>query len=176
MAVSTAVSEFVWTAEVFERAGQAGVIPGHADLIEGVVYLMAPQGTAHAWAIHALTQASRAVPESFRVGVQLPVRLAESTELEPDLYVARGPWERYRSGHPGADDVELVVEVSDTTLSYDTSIKLTAYRRYGVAEVWIIDLNGRRVVRYLGDQEGEVVTEGSIVHPCGLAVALNDLW
>lgn len=172
----SAVSEFVWTAEAFEHAGATGVIPGRADLIEGVVYLMSPQGAGHARAVRALTQASRAVSESFRVGIQLPVRLAESTEPEPDVYVARGPEERYRSAHPGPDDLVLVVEVSDATLVYDMTTKLTAYRNYGVAEVWIIDLNGRRVLRYLRDEEPVEITAGSIAHSCGLVLDLDALW
>lgn len=174
--MSPAVSEFVWTAEAFERAGETGVIPGRADLIEGVVYLMSPQGAAHRWAIYVLTRASRAVPESLVVGIQVPIRLGESTEPEPDLYVARGPWERYRSVPPGSDDLELVVEVSDTSLSYDMTSKLTVYREHGVAEVWIIDLGGRRVLRYLGDQEAVEVTAGTITHTCGLVLDLETLW
>jgi Uma2 family endonuclease len=42
----------------------------------------------------------------------------------------------------------LLIEVSDTTLDYDREIKLPAYGRAGVAEVWIINLNEAAIEVY----------------------------
>jgi Uma2 family endonuclease len=41
---------------------------------------------------------------------------------------------------PTQDDVLLLVEVADTTLQYDRTTKLALYARYGVREVWIVNL------------------------------------
>lgn len=46
----------------------------------------------------------------------------------------------YRGAHPTAEDVQLVIEVSDTTLKFDRGQKLALYARHGVPEVWVVDL------------------------------------
>ena len=53
--MSVEATTWQWTADTFERAGEAGLIDRHADLLEGVVYLMAPQTDGHAHAIRVLT-------------------------------------------------------------------------------------------------------------------------
>jgi Uma2 family endonuclease len=49
---------------------------------------------------------------------------------------------------PGPEDVLLVIEVSDTTLGYDRSVKLPLYARAGIREAWIVDLQGEAVERH----------------------------
>ena len=39
----------------------------------------------------------------------------------------------------------MVIEVADTTLKYDTEKKLPRYARFGITEVWIVDLNNRMI-------------------------------
>lgn len=146
-----------------------------SDLIEAVVHVVSPQGPDHARAVRALAKAARRVAEDWVVGVQLPVRLGPASEPEPDLYLASGPEERYRSTHPGPEDLVLVIEVSGSTLGYDPGTKLDAYRRSGVAEVWVVDQAGGRLLRFLPGSavEPQVVTSGVIGHHSGLTV---DLW
>jgi len=47
--------------------------------------------------------------------------------------------------HPTPGDIYLVVEVSDTTLAYDSGDKLRAYERGGIKEYWIVDLVSKAV-------------------------------
>ena len=49
---------------------------------------------------------------------------------------------------PEAADVLLLIEVSDSSLAFDQSVKLNLYARYGVAEYWVVDVEGKRVVTY----------------------------
>ena len=39
-----------------------------------------------------------------------------------------------------------MTEVSDTSLEFDLQLKARLYARAGIAEYWVVDLNGRRVV------------------------------
>jgi Uma2 family endonuclease len=48
--------------------------------------------------------------------------------------------------HPRPEEIFLLVEVADTSLTYDLGPKLTAYGQAGITEVWIIDAIRRRVL------------------------------
>ena len=56
----------------------------------------------------------------------------------------------YRQSFPGPEDVLLLIEVSETTLSYDRNVKLPLYARAGIPEVWIVDLTGEVIERHIG--------------------------
>jgi Uma2 family endonuclease len=60
----------------------------------------------------------------------------------------------YRASHPAAADVLLLVEVSETSLAYDRSVKLALYASFGVPEIWILDLGGAAVEAYREPKEG----------------------
>ena len=52
------------------------------------------------------------------------------------------------------EDVLLLIEVSDTTLSYDRGVKLPLYARAGIRDVWIVDLAGE-VIELYADPSGD---------------------
>ena len=55
------------------------------------------------------------------------------------------------------------VEVSDTTFDRDTGEKLQAYRAADVPEYWVVDVQGRRVLRHLlPDYRAEAFSEGAL--------------
>jgi len=76
------------------------------------------------------------------------------------------------------------VEVADTTLPYDTQIKLPLYARHGVPEVWLVDLPNRRFIIYrsptaAGFQDVQTLTDLSAVTPLllpGVTIDLSDLF
>ena len=47
--------------------------------------------------------------------------------------------------HPGAADISLVIEISDTSLAFDLGEKLALYKAAGIQEYWVIDLKARQV-------------------------------
>jgi Uma2 family endonuclease len=79
------------------------------------------------------------VPASCFVDTQEAMTVSNS-EPEPDIYVIRGPEEKYSDRHPGPGEVELVVEISDSSLSRDRGLKQRVYARAGVPSYWIINL------------------------------------
>ena len=52
----------------------------------------------------------------------------------------------YRQSNAGPDAVMMLVEVADTTLTYDRDVKLQLYARHGIPEVWLVDLNGHLII------------------------------
>lgn len=53
---------------------------------------------------------------------------------------------------PRPEDILLLIEVCDTSFSRDRRVKVPLYARAGVAEVWLIDVNGECLYRFLDPQ------------------------
>lgn len=77
--------------------------------------------------------------------VTMPV---SGTEPEPDVLVVRGRSGDFSDHHPGPRDVALLVEVSDSSLSGDRTIKKRLYATDRVAVYWIVNLQTLRIEVY----------------------------
>jgi Uma2 family endonuclease len=69
-----------------------------------------------------------------------------SNEPEPDLIVLRREWSTFVLANPQPEDVQLLVEISDSTLNYDLSVKAALYARARIVEYWVLDVNGRHLI------------------------------
>jgi len=85
---------------------------------------------------------------------QNPVRLDDDSRPQPDLALLRPPAGRYRAQLPGPADVFLLIEISDTTLTYDRDRKLPLYAKAGIPETWLVDVNGEQVFAYRQPENG----------------------
>jgi Uma2 family endonuclease len=133
-----------WTVAEFHRAADAGVFgpEERLELIEGEIFRMSPQNRPHMVAVRLALSALEAIFQAgWVVFVQMPLSLGETSQPEPDLWVARGEARDYIDGRPVT--AELVVEVSDTTLGFDRTQKAALYARAGVADYWILNLPER---------------------------------
>jgi Uma2 family endonuclease len=139
-----------FTVEEFHRMAEVGLLKpdDRVELIEGEVYEMSPIGEQHISAVIALTDAFAplTVQGGAHVSVQNAVLLNRITEVYPDVTLLRRRQDRYRSRKPGPTDVFHIVEVSDTTLRFDLQVKLPLYARADIAEVWVVDLQDRRLI------------------------------
>jgi Uma2 family endonuclease len=144
--------------DVYYRMAEAGILtdPRHVELIDGEIIDMAAIGSPHAAVTNRLVRGfARAAAESLTLmSVQSPLRLDPYNEPQPDLMLLRSRADDYRATHPSAADVLLLIEVSETYLAYDRGIKLALYAKFGVPEVWIIDLPGSAVEVYREPKEG----------------------
>jgi len=131
------------TVDEYARMAEVGLLAPDArtELIEGEIIDMALQKSRHAYEVGELTtRLIEVVARRARVRCQLPLRLSDRNEPEPDVAVLRSREDGYAGAHPTPADVLLLIEVADTSARYDREIKLPLYARHGVAEVWIIDL------------------------------------
>ena len=112
------------------------------ELIEGEIVDMSPIGSSHAGCVNKLLALlPRALSaDAVIVSAQNPLHLSEYSEPQPDLSVLRARDDFYTASHPTAADVVLVIEVADTSLTYDRRTKLPLYARSGIAEAWLVDL------------------------------------
>lgn len=97
---------------------------------------MPPVGSRHAGKVSRLAEKlTAAVGERAIVRVQSPIRLGDDSEVEPDIAVVLRRADYYEGAHPGARDVLLLVEISDSTLLYDRDVKARLYARHGMPEL-----------------------------------------
>jgi Uma2 family endonuclease len=73
------------------------------------------------------------------VWMQNSLVLGEDTEPQPDIVVLRRRPVPYKDREAGPEDALLVVEVADSSLAYDRTIKMRLYAEAGVAEYWVVD-------------------------------------
>ena len=67
-----------------------------------------------------------------------------SNEPEPDLTVLNREWATF-SANPQPRDIELLVEIADSSLRFDLTVKAALYARAGIVEYWVLDVTGRRL-------------------------------
>lgn len=141
------------------------------ELIEGDVVHMPPIGSPHGSTTEFLDHLlDRALADRARVRNQLPVRLDNLSEPVPDVAVLRSRADRYRLSHPTASDVLLIVEVSDSTLRYDTNVKIPLYARHDIPEVWIVDLKNNQLRTYRSPSDGQYRDTASTSNPGKMVV------
>jgi len=141
------------------------------ELIDGVVYDVSTEFDLHASTVGVLFPL---LHERFPGRKVLPagsVRIDERSLWNPDVYVLDVKPDFDFPRYADAAHVLLAVEVSLTTWSHDTGIKLAAYARNGIPEYWVVDPRpGGRIVRYRDPQPAaDPPTYASIV-----TVALPD--
>jgi Uma2 family endonuclease len=172
-----------FTVADYHRLAEVGILgeDDRVELLEGQVVVMSPIGPRHAGCVDRLTRLlSRLVGNAAIVRVQNPVVLGQRAEPEPDLALLRPPIERYAAAHPQPADVMLVIEVADSSLDYDREVKLPLYAAAGIPEVWLVDLEGERILLYRspgpdGDAEAIAASRGESISPLGLPGIVMDV-
>lgn len=135
---------------------EAGVLgPDDAvELIEGQIVEMSPENSPHRVAIAKTSEAFiRALQDlSYFVQSQSTLPLDELNVPEPDLAVLRGAPDDVLDSEP---EVVLIVEVADTSLDQDRTVKQALYAQNDISEYWIINLRERTVEVYWEPSESE---------------------
>lgn len=138
-----------FTVAEYYRMAESGVLPPgrRTELIDGDVIEMSPIGPLHAAVVRLIQgRFQELLGRRAILSVQLPIRLGEAGEPQPDVAVLRARGDAYAREHPAPADVLLVVEVSDTTLVFDREVKAALYARAGLVEYWLVDLPNRLIV------------------------------
>jgi Uma2 family endonuclease len=162
------------TVDEYYRMAELGILGPDArvELIEGEIIDMTPQGSRHADIVATVNRRIvLAVGDSAVVRCQLPLRLSNRSEREPDFAIVKARGKHYASAHPTATDVLLPIEVAHSSVRYDRYIKIPLYARHGVAEVWLIDIEAGRVHLFRTPRDGNYTDVSSLDRPDALSPA-----
>ena len=141
----------LWTVEQYHRMFEAGVLreEDRVELLFGQIVKMSPIGRFHAaCVVNIQTVFFPKLLGNYSWRSENPVILPDYSEPEPDFVVLDYRADNYAAGHPTAENVHLLIEVSDHTLQRDLEIKLPLYALAGICEYWVINLVDRQIERF----------------------------
>jgi len=145
----------------------------HLELIEGELISKMGKKRPHANATAVLHAWLLRVFGEKYVNQEAPIDVAPednpTNEPEPDLIVFSKPYREF-TANPQPSDLRLVVEISDSTISFDLTTKARLYARARIVEYWVVDIPGRRVIVHRDPRDGQyqsvvAYAEQEIVNP-----------
>ena len=175
------------TVDEYECMADAGVLKDRrVELINGWLVRKMTTKPSHVIAVDATREAiAGLLPPGWWLREEKPLRIPDFDEPEPDISVVRGSRNDYRSRHPAPGEIELLVEVSETSRTWDRVEKMSAFARAGVPTYWILNLTARelevyshptpggyenRLICRAGDQVSVVIDQVEVG-----TIAVNDL-
>ncbi len=87
-----------------------------------------------------------------------PITLSNS-EPEPDIAVVKSPRENYGNRHPFITDVFWLIEVANSTLTYDLNEKKETYAKEGIKEYWVLNLKEKQLHVFKDLVDGQYFSE-----------------
>jgi len=123
---------------LYRRKAGAGNEPGHRGDPAGACQAGGPARSATG--LVSLFPTALLAGERALVRCQLPVRLSDLSEPQPDVAVVRFRSDHYENAHPGPDDILCLIEVADTSLAHDRLRKARVYAAAGVPEYLVVNL------------------------------------
>jgi len=133
----------------YEMADDGAFIDKRVELIDGII---TPRPKPTPLECISLSLADQCLRPFFTNAVlrnQAPLQFNSFTELEPDLALVPGnirEWEYVGIDHPGT--AMLALEVSESTLERDRTLKAPIYARANIPDYWIINVRDNCVEVY----------------------------
>ncbi len=132
-----------WTLAEFERLSELGFFGGidrdreRVELLEGELVPMNAKGARHEWVrgelAHALTVR---LAEGLRLFNEPGWRPGGDLYFEPEILICPAG---IKPSEVSPGQVQLLIEVADTSMTYDAGVKAMAYAKLGVREYWVVN-------------------------------------
>jgi Uma2 family endonuclease len=148
-----------WTRSECARLEASGLLDQqHLELVDGELIDKMGKNRPHVNALVMMLAWLQGIFGVRFVNPEAPIDVSPednpTNEPEPDIIVLNRDTSLFRSANPGPQDLLLVLEVADTTLRFDLTIKAAVYARAGIVEYWVLDVTGRRLFVHRDPQAG----------------------
>lgn len=162
-----------WTIQQYRELYKTGLFNDvKTMLIHGEVFVMGMPGPRHTLGLtRSFRQLDRIFTQGSHVRRQDAFNIGTANDPGPDLAVVPGIPEDYPDSVP--TKALLIVEVSESTLLYDTTTKAELYATAGVPDYWVIDLENRQLIVYR-DPVPLPAGLGATAYRTHLAIGPND--
>ena len=155
------VTTYKWTKEKYHQAIDSGIFFGEpVELLRGDIIVMAPEREPHAYF-------NTEVADYLRIKLQgrakirdaKPVTLPNNSEPEPDIAVVQPLGKEYVNHHPYPENIFLIIEFSQATLSKDLNVKKNIYAEAEISEYWVVDLKYSQLRIFRDLDNGQYTSE-----------------
>jgi Uma2 family endonuclease len=148
-----------WSRAECERLEALGIFDQQrVELIEGELIDKMGKNRPHVDAAALLIGWLIQVFGARYVNTEAPIDVAPednpTNQPVPDLIVLKQDYDRFRSATPQPRNLDLVVEIADTSLAFDLTTKAGLYARAGILEYWVLDVPGRRLLVHRDPEDG----------------------
>ena len=137
------ISRKSFTIEEYHKLAEVGILKDtdRVELINGDIITMSPIKSPHAGMVDALLEMLIIkLYKKATIKSQNPIIIPNHSEPEPDIVIAKYRQDSYKSKHPEPEDIFIIIEVSDSTLKKDRTLKYQLYAKANISEYWIINL------------------------------------
>jgi Uma2 family endonuclease len=113
------------------------------ELLEGWIVTKMSKNPPHIYSTEESAELIRGIlPKGYFVRRQDPITTTDS-QPEPDISVIRGNRQDFKTRLPSLNEIILVIEVADSTLRRDRTVKQRIYAAAGIPVYWILNLQDR---------------------------------
>lgn len=141
----------------YHRMVEVGILHDgeRLELLDGIIVEMSPLGRRHV-ALHTriMRYLTIALGERAAISGKISVPLGELDEPQPDIVVLAPDAAERIDRYPLIDEMYAFIEISDSSLRQDLGEKQDLYARFGIREYLVIDIDGRRLLRFTDPSEG----------------------
>jgi hypothetical protein len=142
---------FHWSIERYQEAIVNGTLTDEdrVELLFGTIIDKMPIYSPHSACVSKTKRyLTRRFPDS-EIRTENPIVLPYDSMPEPDCVIAAFREDYYVNAHPVPNDIHVVIEVADSTVRTDRTIKRAAYAVSGLDEFWIINIAERQLELHL---------------------------
>ncbi len=160
-----------WTRDDCEALQNSGVLNYRFELVDGIINKMG-QNVPHGILVRLILVWLFAAFDDRYVLTQITIDVRPednpTNAPEPDAVLLTRPADELGQ-HPLPSDIRLLLEASDSTVSYDLTVKAGLYARANISEYWVVNLPERRLHVHRRPVEG--VYQDVVVYDEGDEVA-----
>jgi Uma2 family endonuclease len=138
-----------WSLDDYHQMIGAGLLDDRSvELIDGEIIEMSPEGVAHSFYCRGTAKYLRSLlGERAEISEAHPITLPNNnSEPEPDIAIVRTPETLYQTRHPLPEDIFWLIEIANTTLVKDLSVKRDLYALSDIPEYWVMNLQTSELV------------------------------
>jgi len=125
-----------------------GELHNKTELINGVIYDMVPPGPNHSFIVREISKLLVLSLKNEIISQEQLIQLFPDNAPQPDISILKPSNTGYKTAHPQAKDVIALIEVSDSTLKYDSGDKMRLYAQENIPLYFIVDLKNKQVLKY----------------------------